>query len=63
MSGQQSSPGQDRPLQGIEDTLDVALALLDDPSAGPLDAVIWLSAHLSAVQQVVQPAVDRKSVV
>ena len=59
MSGQQSSPGQDRPLQGIEDTLDVALALLDDPSAGPLDAVIWLSAHLSAVQQVVQPAVRR----
>lgn len=59
MSGNRSSPEQDRPLQVIGDTLDVALALLDDLSAGPLEAVMWLSAHLSAVQHVVQPAVRR----
>ena len=59
MSGKQSSPGQDRPFQVIEDTHDVALALLGDLSAGPLEAVMWLSAHLSAVQHVVQPAVRR----
>ena len=59
MSGNQGSPGQDRPFQVIEDTLDVALALLDDLSAGPLEAEMWLSAHLSAVQHVVQPAVRR----
>lgn len=59
MSAYGTSPGQRQPLQVIEDTLEVALALLDDPTAGPLDAVMWLSAHLSAVQHVVQPAVRR----
>lgn len=45
------------PLQEIQEAGARALALLDDPDAPPLEAVIWLSAHLSAVQHVLHPAV------
>lgn len=49
----------DRPLQEIEEAGSRVLALLVDPAAPPLDAVTWLSAHLSAVQHVLHPAVDK----
>lgn len=48
-----------RPLEDIQDARTGALALLDDTGVPPLDAVTWLSAHLSAVQHVLHPAVAR----
>ena len=37
-----------RTLDAIEDAHNRALDLLDDPLVRPLDAIEWLSAHLSA---------------
>jgi hypothetical protein len=46
-------------LAEIEAAHERAFAVLDDPNGSPLDAVVWLSAHLAAVQHVVHPAALR----
>jgi hypothetical protein len=50
---------RNRTLGAIEDAHNRALDLLADPLVRPLDAIVWSSAHLSAVQHVVHPAVAR----
>ncbi|HEV7208463.1 MAG TPA: hypothetical protein VGN54_06970 [Mycobacteriales bacterium] len=60
MNHDPTPPGNDDvPLRALEEARERALALLDDPDVPPLDAVVWLSAHLSAIQHVVHPAVAR----
>ena len=49
----------DQPLQAIEDAHERALEALADPDTPTLDAVVWLSVHLAAVQHVVQPEFSR----
>ena len=46
-------------LTEIEVAHERAFAALDGPSESMLDAVVWLSAHLAAVQHVVRPAASR----
>lgn len=46
-------------LRAVEDAHDRALAVLADPDAPLLDAVVWLSAHLSAVHHAVHPELRR----
>jgi hypothetical protein len=46
-------------MQAFEDAPHRALAVLADPHAPLLDAVVWLSAHLSAVHHVVHPQFRR----
>jgi hypothetical protein len=53
------APRDDRPLRVIEDAYEYAFAALHDPHAPPLDAVVWLCVHLSAVQHVVQRELTR----
>ena len=53
------APRDDRPLHVIEDAYEHAFAALTDPHAPPLDAVVWLCVHLSAVQHVVQRELAR----
>jgi hypothetical protein len=53
------APHDDRPLHIIEDAYEHAFAALADPHAPPLDAVVWLCVHLSAVQHVVQRQLNR----
>lgn len=43
----------------IEAAHEQALRALTEPGAGRFDAVVWLSAHLSAVDHVLRPAVRR----
>lgn len=43
----------------IEAAHERALVALTDPDARPFDGVVWLSAHLAAVEHVVTPLVDR----
>jgi len=52
-------PEQWHGLAEIEDGHERAFAVLDDPNGSLLDAVVWLSAHLAAVQHVVRPAALR----
>jgi hypothetical protein len=59
MSLEPTPLSSNRTLDAIEDAHNRALDLLADPLARPLDAIVWLSAHLSAVQHVVHPAVAR----
>jgi hypothetical protein len=47
-------------LRAVEDAPHQALAVLADPHAPLLDAVVWLSAHLSAVHHVVHPELCRR---
>lgn len=54
-----SGSRQDQPLHVIEDAYERALAALDDPGAPPLDAVVWMCAHLAAVEHVVQRELTR----
>src|SRR5947209_280563 len=43
----------------IEAAHERALVALTSPGAGRFDAVVWLSAHLAAVEHVVTPLLDR----
>src|SRR5881227_732245 len=43
----------------IEAAHERALVALTSPDAGRFDAVVWLSAHLAAVDRVVTPLIDR----
>jgi hypothetical protein len=43
----------------IEAAHERALVALTSPDAGRFDAVVWLSAHLAAVDRVVAPLIDR----
>jgi hypothetical protein len=45
---------RDQPLHVIEDAYQHALGALENPQAPPLDAVIWMCAHVAAVQHVVE---------
>lgn len=47
------------PLRAIEGAYEHALAALGDPG-GRLDAVVWLSAHLAAIEHVVYPVLAKK---
>jgi len=46
-------------LRAVQDTPRHALAVLTDPDSPLLDAVVWLSAHLAAVEYVVRPEFRR----
>jgi hypothetical protein len=46
-------------LRAVEDAAHQALAVLADPAAPLLDAVVWVSAHLAAVHHVVNPELCR----
>lgn len=48
-----------RAFSVVEDAPERALALLKDPNAPSLDAIVWLSVHLAAVEHVVYPEVVR----
>jgi hypothetical protein len=47
-------------LRAVQDAPHRALDVLADPHAPLLDAVVWLSAHLSAVHHVVHPELRRR---
>ncbi|HET7311113.1 MAG TPA: hypothetical protein VFJ17_07285 [Mycobacteriales bacterium] len=44
----------------VEDAHTQALATLNDDSARPLDAIVWLSAHLAAVARTIRPVASRR---
>ena len=50
---------QDQPLHAIEDAYDHALGALSDEHAPPLDAVVWMCAHLAALEHVVHRELSR----
>ena len=59
VSTRQLQRRQDQPLHAIEDAYDHALAALTDEHAPPLDAVVWMCAHLAALQHVVHREMTR----
>jgi hypothetical protein len=58
MNAETMSPSNS-PLQAIQGAYEHALTALNDP-AKRLDAVVWLSAHLSAIEHVVCPVLAKK---
>ncbi len=50
---------RDQPLHAIEDAYEHALGALDDEQAPALDAVVWMCAHLAALQHVGQREMSR----
>ena len=59
MDGRLPASRQDQPLYVIEDAFQHALGALSDPHAPPLDAVVWMCAHLAALQHVVHRELAR----
>lgn len=51
-----TKPADGRPLDSTGAAYDQALTMLREPDAPKLDAVIWLSAHLSVAERVLHPA-------
>jgi hypothetical protein len=54
-----SAARQDQPLHAIEDAYDHALNVLGDGHSPPLDAVVWMCAHLAALEHVVHRELSR----
>jgi hypothetical protein len=59
MDANSSTSRRDQPLHVIEDAYDHALGALGDEKAPPLDAVVWMCAHLAALEHVVHREMTR----